>query len=786
MILKNEIRQRKSKYNLRRVKYINYCEESVKSNRQTNSRYNLREINRVNYNESFDINGLIKKKYKIRIENKCKQILKNEEYFQDICLEENDTIFGTNIKRNISQTVSNHINKTRKRKRDDDDDLDYNSFKENNEEKDFNWDDFNVYQSANDIEEKMENEKKEWVSATSIKNYMMKEPLIDWFDLYYLDYGFNENNNDNTNNNTNDNTNDNNKNNYNDNYKNNEKNKLNCEKNKLNIFFQMGNKFEDEVIKYFRNFYPNCIKKVVSNYKELNQTMNLKTYEYMKEGIPIIEQAALYNFKNKTFGVADLLIRSDWLNKLFQQQIIPNDEEYIKAVNLNDNYHYRVIDIKWTTMHLCSNGKTIRNSQRFPAYKGQLAIYNAALGLLQGYTPNEAYILSKSWNINNGKKEGFNCFTLLGSIVYDGFDSKYIKETYDAVRWIRNVRYNGYKWKCINPSVPELYPNMCNRYDSPYHYLKQDLSDKIKELTQIWMVGVKHRKIAHSNGVYRWDDPRCNSEIMGLRGKKIGPIVDKIIEINRYDDVLLKPIKIKNNINNWQHKNELDFYIDFEIINGCLFNTEINLKNSRTDNQIVFLIGLGYEENGLWYYKSFLTKKIDLDEEKKIIYEFINFIELVVQNYKQKYGIVNKNNLRPRMFHWSHAEKSIFNILNKRHNNEWSKWLNSIEWIDMCKVFIDEPIVINGAKKFNLKEIAKTMANHGMIQSKWDNNGPSNGLNAMLEAIEYYKYIRDSNNNENRDKYVEMINSIVNYNEIDCKVVWEIVTYLRREHSNKI
>ena len=38
--------------------------------------------------------------------------------------------------------------------------------------------------------------------------------------------------------------------------------------------------------------------------------------EAMKKGIPIICQAVLYNFEDKTYGLPDILIRSDYINKL--------------------------------------------------------------------------------------------------------------------------------------------------------------------------------------------------------------------------------------------------------------------------------------------------------------------------------------------------------------------------------------------------------------------------------------------------------------------------------------
>ena len=324
---------------------------------------------------------------------------------------------------------------------------------------------------------------------------------------------------------------------------------------------------------------------------------------------------------------------------------------------------------------------------------------------------------------------------------------------------------------------------MCNGYDTPYHGVKRDLAEKIKELTQIWMVGIKHRRIAHKNNIYSWDNPKCNSKIMGINGDKISPIVNQIIQINRDSPDLIRPSIIKNNIHNWQHAHVLDFYIDFEGINGCLYNKEINLRNSKADSQLLFLIGIGYEENNNWIYKSFIANSVSREEEKKIVTEFIKFIENRIKVYMNHHNIT-RNQCKPRLFHWSHAEKSIFNMLNKRHNNEFCEWVNKMTWIDMCKVFIDEPIVIKGAKKFNLKEIAKTMVSHNMIKSKWNFNGPENGLNAMFEAIDYYKYMSNPNKNlQKYQEYIELMTSIIDYNEIDCKVVWEIVKYLRNNHT---
>jgi len=65
-----------------------------------------------------------------------------------------------------------------------------------------------------------------------------------------------------------------------------------------------------------------------------------------------------------------------------------------------------------------------------------------------------------------------------------------------------------------------------------------------------------------------------------------------------------------------------------------------------------------------------------------------------------------------------------------------------------------------------------------MINSKWNNSGPENGLDAMINAIKYYKAVDKGEKREN--KFI--ISSIVEYNVVDCKVLWEIVNYLRNNN----
>lgn len=615
--------------------------------------------------------------------------------------------------------------------------------------------------------------KRSFVSATKVSNYLLKDPVIDWYNEYV------------------------NKDLRRLNIKDNDKvkrqeidikidkmlEKKNCSSGStLKLLFEMGNKFEREVIKDIERIFPN---QVIRGYLEGND--NNSNYELtmncMLKGIPFIEQATLYDEECSLFGHADLIIRSDYIDSLMIKS--PEIGVNYKASKLNGNYHYIVIDIKWTNMKLCSNGKSLRNSDRIPAYKGQLAIYNLILGKMQGYIPDKAYILAKSWSFTRGRTihKGYNYRDRLGEIDYTGFDISYIEKTAKAIEWIREMRAEGEKWSCIPPQKPELYPNMSNKKDMTYYDLKYIHAEAIKELTLLWNVGVKNRNIAHNKGILRYDDVNCTAENLGIKGNKISPILNKMIELNTSPDEIMHPKIIKNNINNWKSRKELDFFVDFETLNKVFINKNINLEDSRMISDYIFMIGVGFEEDGVFKYNSFIARNSTLEEEFRVMQDFIQFINNKIEDYNLKNLI---NNEHPRLFHWSNAEKTMFESFNNRHQNRFSLW--NVEWVDLCKVFKKEPILIKGVMSFSLKNIAKTMKNLNYIDIEWDDD-IKEGFSAAMLACEYYNYIDNNGYNTEQGeyfKYKKIIEDIERYNSVDCRVLWEILLFLRNKKTLKI
>jgi len=609
---------------------------------------------------------------------------------------------------------------------------------------------------SNVLEEDDNNESQNvpFVSASGTRNYLMKDPVLDWFDLYY-------NNNQQFQKELNSGS------------KPNKKRKLNPvvsnQENSMQVLFDKGNAFEAKITEYLNHHFKDQVVSVNTvGSSGCNIDNHNKTVEYMKKGVPIILQAVLINNENKTRGTADIVIRSDYMNKLVKRPVLTGGDENIRAPNLTGNYHYRVIDIKWSDMTLCANGYTIRNEGRFPCYKGQLAIYNCIIGKIQGYIPNQTYIMSKSWKIDSRQNysEGYSCFDLLGVIDYSDFDAKYIDMTCEAIKWVRDVKMNGSTWNPLRPIREELYPNMSNYSDAPWTEAKKKLAEKINEITQIWYVNDKNRKYAHEQNIMSWKDERCTSQTLGITGDIKTSTIDAILDVNREKELQIIPDIIENNLMNWQIASNVDFYVDFETVSEYLYTNEMDLNNSKAISDLIFMIGVGFVVNNEWQYKVFMSKELTVAEECRIMNEFTQFV------LQKSSECDKKSEYFPRLFHWSNAEISNFNHASQRHSNQWDAWNKQVMWVDMYYVFTNEPITIKGAFNFKLKNIGKAFYDLGFIKTLWDDSGPHDGLGAMMSSIQYFK----------ADKNEETIQSVIKYNEIDCKVIWEIVDYLRKNN----
>ena len=99
-----------------------------------------------------------------------------------------------------------------------------------------------------------------------------------------------------------------------------------------------SNTFEKEVVKLLD-------KKVkIVQASESFQAREIRNFNYtkklMKDGVPVIFQAVLHDYEGKTYGCPDLIVRSDYLNNLFNQELLSSEELKCKAKKLKTDYYF--------------------------------------------------------------------------------------------------------------------------------------------------------------------------------------------------------------------------------------------------------------------------------------------------------------------------------------------------------------------------------------------------------------------------------------------------------------
>ena len=595
-----------------------------------------------------------------------------------------------------------------------------------------------------------------WVSAGKTRNYLSDDPLLDWLNLFGEDNGFKKDTN----------------------YPDYDEN-LDF----LPLLFRKGREFEDTVVEYLKQQHgaENFVLLGDDYRHSWNPEKAKETFDLLKQGVPIILQAVLWNPQNRTYGMPDLLVRSDWLNQITEEGSISASEEHRPAPALGGDYHYRVVDVKFSTLRFNADKQYLLDGHgSHKAYKAQLAIYNRALGRLQEYEPPQAYLLGRNWTHTQRGKEhrGKHALERLASVDFSNRDEKFYDLAEESIEWIRRVRKEGGGWQVFpEPSVPELWPNAKGGQCYPWDHAKAEIVDQYKDITKLWQVGIKERKLAHEQSIYTWDDATLTPEIMGITGEKKALTLKEIIKVNRESntDFVLPPI-INNDQGEWQQKSALEFFVDFETVNTI--DDDFSTFPRPGGEELIFMVGCGYESlDRNWEFKVITANELSVSEETRIIKEWFQYMREVTDR------ILGEGSDLPKIFHWSYAELNFMKSAQRNREEaaggatlpEWPE----LPWFDFLKVMRAVPVVVKGAFGFGLKAIAKNLYKHGLIETSWE-DGPVDGLGAMVGAWYCNRQVAETGQSMRDMDYMQ---EIENYNEVDCKVMWELVNYLRENHT---
>lgn len=582
----------------------------------------------------------------------------------------------------------------------------------------------------------------DWVSATAIRNYLLRDPLVDWLRLYGREHGFIPDD------------------------------ELPDYDDRLEFapfIMGKGSDFDAAITAHLRTL--TGVKTIAERYEQIRDPASaLATVAAMAEGQPVIHQGVLHDEETRTYGAPDFLVRSDVLNDLFPGTLTP-ELASTGAPALGSAWHYVIVDVKFTTLHLLVSGQ-VGNSGSSPAYKGQLFIYNRALASAQGFAPEDAYLLGRGWEMTRKGESlrGVSAMERLGPVVMDAAQGVYADA---GIEWMRRVRAKGKEWVVLpEPSVPELYPNAANDSDFPWHNAKSVIAKEVEELTTLWNVGVDKRNAAHRVGIKRWRDPSVTAESLGVTGPKTAPVLQAMLDINRDTATdFLRPPHVGAAEDEWRAEPALEFFVDFETVSNL--NDDFSKLPAQNGQPLIYMIGCGHVENGQWAFESFTTDALTEQDEAKVIDEWLLHMGDVAKS--------RGGDLRPSVIHWSFAEPVNFQFAydSARERHPEKGWPADLGWFDLWeKVFKTEPVVVRGAMGFGLKAVAKAMHGNGLIATSWGDS-KVDGLGAMVGA-----WRCDTEARESGKSMVEtaLMGEIVAYNEVDCRVMWEILGYLRAKH----
>ena len=587
----------------------------------------------------------------------------------------------------------------------------------------------------------------EWVYASATRNYVLGDPLPDWLDRFGESKGFVPD--------------------------------VIDERTDFSQFiFEKGLQFERKVISHLCHLLGNGSDEVRTISRDgqygaaRSEESVLATWRAMTEAVAVIEQGVLWDPENRTYGLPDLLVRSDVLTSLFPDAL-SSEEAEVAAPDLNIGArHYVIVDVKFTTLRLNAQG-FVGNDGSNLAYKVQLHIYNRALARIQGHLPPRMFLLGRGWQqTRRGSKVGVNdCMDRLGPINHNETPLSDLAEA--AAEWVRTMRREGHGWSVLpEPTVDELRPN-ANRDAGRWGGAVKRLLAAGGDLTALYGVSVAMRRRVNAEGLTDWRDGRVTPRSLGMTNGANARRLEVLLDANRGLGADVLPLRVRSARSEWIEPPPVEFYVDFETVSDL--NDDFSRFPGRGGQSLIFMVGCGHIAEGEWRFECFVADELTQAGEVEVIERWLAHMESVADQ--------SDATTPPKIIHWADHEVSS---LRRAYADATAQNLDSgvdwtaLEWFDFLKrVVRSEPIGVRGAHGFGLKAITNALHGLGLVETRWE-AGVADGQGAMVGAWRCQDEVAEGNVRRLID--CDLMKLISDYNEVDCRAMMEIVRYLRENH----
>lgn len=484
----------------------------------------------------------------------------------------------------------------------------------------------------------------------------------------------------------------------------------------------------------------------------------------MSAGTPVIANAAVEDTLRGLRGRVDMLVRSDVLNDLFPQLLTPT-EATLRAQRLGDTpFHYRPVQIEYRAIELGDAGDAI--GDRAGADRARMRMLALALGSMQGLTPAAGYLLGRTYRQRAQVFDG--CFDRLARVDVGRDRGQLDKAAERAIDGLHLLKREGARWHPLpSPSVPQLFPNMRNADDAPWHSAKVEIAAALGELTLLPAVGPEHRRRAHAAGVRRVSDEGASASILGVR-RAHAQRVDDVIAANRSPTAPLLPERFDQARTFLDDPAPLEFFVDVETVSNLDDDfTALPRINARA--QIVML-GCGYFANDDWIFRQWIVDVIDANQsgEVRILDGWIAWLASVATERGVELGA-------SRVCHWSAAEPiTIEKAYASARALTSQEIVPVLPWFDVYReVMVANRAAVAGAFDGRLKSVCRIFA------SDTPPTGPEAGIGDGLAAmVAMWRANRETKEGTPISSH-PLMQQVAAYNARDVRLLAELVRWLR-------
>jgi len=478
----------------------------------------------------------------------------------------------------------------------------------------------------------------------------------------------------------------------------------------------------------------------IPSYNCKNDYLLKLTNSYMEQNYDIIINPHFYDSNMNIFSNPTLIVNNNSLHDVFN-------------ISNNNNSGYTLFNKVIKNIKFINNGSILSNDLIHSYYKTCNNVDNYVLNQNQKYNNNKSYIIGEKWNYldNNTKiiSSESNDFSKIGVVTLNSYrDLK--KNLLKYINWINDIKKKDDKYIIINDKTYS--PFLSTNEQSNWNKLKKNILKNQNDVIMMYGIGNILKKKINNLGIISWNDPKFYklinySNILNLSSKNIN-IINNILKLNLNSNDLIYPPNKTYNIEKDLQKKPLEIFCDFETINDFLGN-----------ENIIYLIGMTikFPDNSIKYEYFFADNNTN-ECEKIIIDDFIDRINELEEKYDTDSII----------YCWSKAENNFIKKFNKKNNFNYH-----VQFTDLLEILKNNSILVkNNIYGFGLKNYVEAMYDHKMIKKNYKDGDCDSGDKSIINAIKYY------NDNDNK-----CYNDLIKYNEIDCTVMYEILTFFRNFYN---